>query len=222
MKATTNRTPENLTWKSICERYPIATVKVDGKQVMVNSLKDAIEDGTLLAEVTEAANEMYEGDTYQVLSAMSRVLSSALVNIRKRADSPTKTKDLSRCEMLREFVSKNMAAIKAARPIEQQAKWRYSKEDIEAIPLSEVKQLKSIRDCMASKLSDYPDDLPATFHAAYGAACERYSAAAKAAKVSKPSLDDSGEKLLAALKTGGKLTKADKAKLAALLESLTK
>lgn len=223
MSTTTIKTPENLTWKGLYAKYPEATVKVEGRTVKVDALKDAIEDGTLLRDVTEAA-EAQGVSTYDMLRQMSRLLSSNLVNIRKRYDSPSKTKDLARCEMLREFVKNNMDSINGTKAVGEKAKWKYTAEEIEAIPLSEVKLLKSIRDCMASKLSKYPDDIPDGFQATYGVACERYSKAAKAAKAAGPviELDDSTVAIIDKLKNGANMSKKDKAALAAILEQLTK
>lgn len=223
MNATTIKTPMNLTWKSLVERYPITTIKVDGKMVEVNALKDAIEDGTLLAEVEAAAKEQGV-ETYDMLRQMSRLLSSNLVNIRKRYDSPSKTKDLVRCEMLREFVKANMAQHNDSKAVgDGKAKWKYTQEEIAAIDLSEVKLLKSIRDCMASKLCKYPDDIPDGFQQTYAFACERYSEAKKAEKAAPAvTLDDDTLALVSKLKTGSKLTKNDKAALAAVLERLSK
>lgn len=222
MNAATIKTPENLTWNSLMTRYPAATVKVDGKPVEVDALKDAIEDGTLLAEVQEAAAKQGV-ETYAVLCRMSRLLSSNLVNIKKRYDSPSKTKDLARCEMLRTFVRVNMDSINGTKATGEKAKWKYTTDDIAAIPLNDVKQLKSIRDCMASKLCKYPDDLPDGFQQTYAFACERYSAAKKAEKHA-PAAELSADTmaLVEKLKSGKNLSKDDKAALAAVLESLSK
>lgn len=230
MNANAIKTPMNLTWKSMVERYPITTIKVEGKQVEVNALKDAIEDGTLLAEVEAAAKEQGV-ETYDMLRQMSRLLSSNLVNIRKRYDSPSKTKDLARCEMLREFVKANMVQHNNSKTAGNgKAKWKYTAEEIADIPLSDVKLLKSIRDCMASKLCKYPDDITVEFHTAYAFACERYSAARKAndnraeaqhATTVFADLNDTDMAVLKKLGIDGKLSKADKAALRELIQKLT-
>lgn len=222
MSTTNIKTPENLTWKGLYAKYPEATVKVEGREVKVDALKDAIADGTLMQDVTEAAESM--GVTvYDMLKQMSRLLSSNLVNIRKRYDSPSKTKDLARCEMLREFVKNAMDSINDSKPVGEKAKWKYSQEEILAIPLTEVKLLKSIRDGMASKLCHYGDQVPDGFQVTYGVACERYSMAAKAAKSNKGiELDDSTLAIVAKLKAGTSLSKKDKLALAAVLEQLSK
>lgn len=219
---TTIKTPENLTWKSMMARYPAATVKVNGKSVEVDALKDAIEDGTLLHEVTEAA-EAQGVETYDMFRQMSRLLSSNLVNIKKRYDSPSKTKDLARCEMLREFVKSNMSSINGAKTVGEKAKWKYTIDEIADIPLSDIKLLKSIRDCMASKLCKYPDDIPEGFQQVYAFACERYSAAKKAEKAA-PAMELNADTLalIEKLKAGKNLSKDDKAALATVLEGLSK
>lgn len=219
---TTIKTPENLTWKSLMARYPAATVKVDGKYVEVDALADAIEDGTLLREVNEAA-EAQGVETYDILRQMARVLSSNLTNIKKRYDCPSKYNDLIRCEMLRAFVKANMLSINSNRSARDKAKWKYTIDEIAAIPLDDIKQLKSIRDCMASKLCKYPDDLPGGFQQTYAFACERYSAAKKAEKqTSAIELDADMLALLEKLKAGKNLSKGDKSALAAVLEGLSK
>lgn len=221
--ANTVKTPESLTWNALLVRYPQATVKVEGRMVEVDALKDAIEDGTLLGEVQAAAAEQGV-ETYDILRRMSRLLSSNLVNIRKRYDSPSKTKDLARCEMLRAFVKANMDAHNSSKTVDGgKAKWKYTVEEIAAIDLTEVKLLKSIRDCMASKLCKYPDDLPDGFQQTYAFACERYSEAKKAEKQGPAvTLDENTIALVSKLKEGGKLTKSDKAALASILEQLSK
>lgn len=222
MNTNTIKTPENLTWKSLMARYPAAIVKVDGKRVEVDALADAIEDGTLLREVNEAA-EAQGVETYDILRQMARILSSNLTNIKKRYDCPSKYSDLIRCEMLRTFVKANMLSINSRRTVGEKAKWKYSIEEIEAIPLDDVKQLKSIRDCMASKLCKYPDDIPEGFQQIYAFACERYSAAKKAEKQANAiELDADMLALLEKLKAGKNLSKDDKAALATVLEGLSK
>lgn len=219
---TTIKTPENLTWKSLMERYPITTVKVDGKNIEVNALKDAIEDGTLIAEVEEAAAG--QGiETYDMLSRMARTLSSNLTNAKKRYDSPSKRATIARCELLRMFVKENMNKLNAAKT-DGKAMWRYTIEDIEAIPLDDIKKLTSVRDCMASELSKYPEKLHEGFHEAYAFARKRLSEANKLAKqaASTAVLDDSTLALVAKLKAGKNLSKDDKAALATVLEGLSK
>lgn len=225
MNATTIRVPENLTWKSLSERYPTTTVRVDGKTVEVNALKDAINDGTLLAEVESAAKDLGV-ETDMLLAHLKKNWSSNKTNIKKGYDCPSKTKNLKRVELLIEFGAQARMGCKQVSG--KKSYWEYSKEEILAIPLTELRLLKSIRDNKASKLSKYPDELPEWFRESYAVACERYSDAKRgtddpkareAAKETARMLSEASD-LVDKLRDTGKLTKAERIKLAAYMEQL--
>lgn len=217
---TTIKTPENLTWDGLYERYPNMTALVDGKPVTIDTLPTAIEDGTLLKEINEAADAMGV-ETDALLSRMMRNMSSQKTNINKRYDSPSKTKDLKRVELLMDFIRTARGGIK--KTAGKKSYWEYTEEEILTIPLTDVRLLKSIRDNKASKLSKFPEDLPDWFDDSYVAACKRYSEANAQAKhgTVQVELDASALALVQKVEDGANLSKKDKAQLAALLRKLT-
>ena len=67
-------------------------------------LQNAIEDGSMLKLIQDCADQMYNGDIVPVLKVMKHNLSSALCNTKKRPDTPTKFKDLTRIELMSSFL----------------------------------------------------------------------------------------------------------------------
>lgn len=222
---TTKKITENLKWASIKERYFMGEMLVDGKTVKVDQLTAAFVDGTFWNEIVECADALYEGNTYEVLLCMSKNLSSILVNIGKRPDSATKAKDLRRCDMLRNFIKAKMDEDRKSRTTSDKAYWQWTLEEIEAIPLSDYRTIKSVYDNMASRKAKYPDAIldMDDFMMRYKAVSAKKSAARKAMQ-SESSVDAvAAQKVLDTLKGDGKrLTKADKEVLIKLLEGLSK
>lgn len=230
MNATTIRVPENLTWKSLSERYPTTTVKVDGKSIEVNMLKDAIDDGTLLAEVEAAAKDLGVG-TDALLAHLRKNWASNTTNFKKGYDCPSKFKNLRRVEMLKEFCSKARASIKNTSG--KKAYWEWTSAEIMAVPLSEHRLLQSIRDNMASKKCKDLEHIPdlEQFMQHYDTACKRFSEAdaikkgngspeaKEAAKETARMLKEASE-LVDKLRDTGKLTKTERIKLAAYMDQL--
>lgn len=215
----TVKVPENLTWEGLDKRYPNMTVLVDKKPVHINPLPEAIADGTLLKEFQEAADNMgIKLD--DLLKRFKMNLSSRKSRTNDAPDTPDKTKTLRRVELLENFVDEARLNIKKASG--KKSKWEYTIEEIEAIPLENVRLLKSIKDCKATKQSTDLDRLPDWFDATYVAASKRYSQAEALAKsgTKQVELDADGLALVQKLKNGSSMSKKDKAALVDLLKQL--
>lgn len=220
----TSRISESLSWAALKEEYFIGEVALNGKTVKVNKLQEAFEDGSFWDRIESCADAMYGGNTYAVLLSISKNLSSSLVNITKRPGSPSKTRDKERCLQLRDYVSSKMAEGKQSRVTSDKAYWQYTHEEIDAIPMDDIKTLKSVYDAMASRKAKYPDAIPdmADFMSRYKAVSLKKSAAKKLL-CSEPVISDAtAAHVLAALKGEGgkKLSKADKEALVKVLESI--
>lgn len=217
----TNKITENLSWNAIKANYHIGTIMVNNEPVQVNQLQNAIEDGSMLKLIQDCADQMYKGDIVPVLKVMKHNLSSALCNTKKRPDTPTKFKDLTRIELMSSFLDGlvGKATVATRQNKAGKAYWTWTMEEIMAVPLSDVRTLQSIRDNMASAKTKYPERIEDMddFMARYKAASQRFSEAKKANKQSA----DNGEldKLIKQLESG-RLTKADKAAIAQVLKNL--
>lgn len=219
---------ENLSWQYLKEHYHIGTVVVNGAPVKINELQEAIDDGTILSQIEQCADEFYGGDTKAVIDIMKRNVSSALCNTKKRPDTPTKARDLLRIDMVRSFLA-NLSATTVAKSTRNASGKSYADwtmEEIMAVPLDDLRTLQSLRDNLASRLSKYPERIEDMdeFRLRYKTASERYSEAKRAAKQSatKPAVNEADvDKLLGALQKGH-LTKADKELLAQVLHNIKK
>lgn len=217
----TNKITENLSWNAIKSNYHIGTIMVNNEPVQVNQLQNAIEDGSMLKLIQDCADQMYNGDIVPVLKVMKHNLSSALCNTKKRPDTPTKFKDLTRIELMTSFLDGlvGKATVATRQNKAGKAYWTWSLEEIMAVPLSDMRTLQSIRDNMASAKTKYPERIEDMddFMVRYKAASQRFSEAKKANKQSA----DNGEldKLIKQLESG-RLTKADKAAIAQVLKNL--
>ena len=217
----TNKITENLSWNNLKSNYHIGTIMVNGEPVQVNQLQNAIEDGSMLKLIQDCADQMYNGDIVPVLKVMKHNLSSALCNTKKRPDTPTKFKDLTRIELMSSFLDGlvGKATVATRQNKAGKAYWTWSLEEIMAVPLSDVRTLQSIRDNMASAKTKYPERIEDMddFMVRYKAASQRFSEAKKASKQST----DNGEldKLIMQLESG-RLSKADKAAIAQVLKNL--
>lgn len=223
---TTNNTKitEGLTWSFIKANYFVGEAMINGNAVKVDELQNAIDDGTLLAEIKACAETMYNGDIVPVCKVMKHNLASARTNTKGRPDTPTKVKDLAKIEKLWAYCSSLVESAGATRANNKSGKsyWTWSTEEIEAVPLSDVRTLKSIRDNMASVKAKYPEKIEDMdeFLDRYDVACKRYSEANKASK--KGGVDaDEAERLIKALK-GSRISRADKEALAEILKNISK
>ena len=217
----TNKITENLSWNNLKSNYHIGTIMVNGEPMQVNQLQNAIEDGSMLKLIQDCADQMYNGDIVPVLKVMKHNLSSALCNTKKRPDTPTKFKDLTRIELMSSFLDGlvGKATVATRQNKAGKAYWTWSLEEIMAVPLSDVRTLQSIRDNMASAKTKYPERIEDMddFMVRYKAASQRFSEAKKASKQST----DNGEldKLIMRLESG-RLSKADKAAITQVLKNL--
>lgn len=217
----TNKITENLSWNNLKSNYHIGTIMVNGEPMQVNQLQNAIEDGSMLKLIQDCADQMYNGDIVPVLKVMKHNLSSALCNTKKRPDTPTKFKDLTRIELMSSFLDGlvGKATVATRQNKAGKAYWTWSLEEIMAVPLSDMRTLQSIRDNMASAKTKYPERIEDMddFMVRYKAASQRFSEAKKASKQST----DNGEldKLIMRLESG-RLSKADKAAITQVLKNL--
>ena len=225
-----NRITENLSWNSIKENYLIGEVVIAGKTVQVNALKEAIDSGAFKQLIVDCADAMYAGDIVPVLQALKHNLSSARTNTKKRPDTPTKAKDLDRIELVWNYVAELLGSAPTATATRQNKSgkvyWTWSLDEINAVPIEDVRTLQSIRDNMASAKSKYPENIEDMdeFLMRYRVACQRYSEAKKLAQQAKQQSAHSAEELdkLIGLLESGRLTKNDKAIIAQVLKDMQK
>lgn len=152
---------ENLHWQNLSNKFFIGEVKVKGKIVKVNELQEAIEDGTLLAMIKEAADAFYEGDVSAVLLRLKKNLS----NWKCVAKMPT-TIDKIRFQLLWDYCESLLPEYKRvsgkARPHDASAiyvnnvrkpQWAYNAEDLAKIDDVDrvVAIIHSIADVCAGK-----------------------------------------------------------------------
>ena len=210
----------DLTWEVLRGAYRIGTVKIDGKNIEVNELKEAIEDGTLDAKIQKCADELHDGDTYSALLSFSRNLSSKNTNMKKQVYSATTKVDQTMYELLREYTTKKMSELKgASRSGNSKAYWQYTMEEIEAADTYQL--VKSIYDCMCSVKSKYPEVTASVpdFEERKAAVSKKKSEMLKAMKNPTTNISDTLMNKL----TGGKkavLSKEEAATLANLLAKL--
>ena len=215
---------EAMSWQSLKEKYFIGTMNINGKPEKINQLADAVEAGELDAMVKECADKFHDGDVYQVYVAWSKNLSSMQTNMKKKAYIANADIEWARYNVLRAFVTSRMESLKGTgRAGNSKAYWQWTLEEIDAIPVEDLRTIKSVYDNMASKKSKYPELIKELddFDARFAAATAKYSAAKKAAKEVQVSVDDS---LLAKLTKGGSavLSKAEAQQLAEILQKLNK
>lgn len=212
---------ENLSWNAIKNNYHIGAVMINGEAVQVNELQDAIDNGSIKQLMDECAEQLYAGDLLSVCRVLKHNLASARTNTSKRPNSPTKAKDLTRIELMWNYVDSIMSATAVSSRQNKSGKsyWTWTMEEIMAVPMSDVRTLQSIRDNMASAKAKYPERIEDMddFMLRYKAASQRLSEA-KAAKKQGHNNDEL-DKLIKQLE-GGRLSKADKAAIAQVLKNL--
>lgn len=214
-----------LTWNYLKSTYYVGKANIKGNLVDVDELQEIIDDGTLLQQIKDCAERMYDGDIGPVVRAMKHNLASARTNTKAQPDTPTKAKNLAKIEKLWGYCGKLIADSGSTRASNKSGKsyWTWSKEEIEAVDITDVRTLKSIRDNMASVKAKYPEKIEDMdeFQDRYALACRRYSEANKAAKQA-PAVDtDAAARLLKAVEKG-RISAADRAALAEILKTLSK
>lgn len=225
---------EAMSFQNISNTFMIGKVKINGIVTEVNQLQDAIEDGTIDAMVVEAANTLHDGDLYRAYAEWSRVLSSTQTNLRKATTRTNITRDWTQYNLLREYVTKRMAELKGSNRTgvaraNKKPFWAWTIEEIEAIPLDDLKTAKSVYDNMASKKAKYPEKIEdmgeylRIFDVASAklSACKKYAKQAKQAPAIEVNLGDS---TMTKLSKGGKVTLsgAEAAELMELIKKLQK
>lgn len=181
----TKKLIDELSWSYLKAEF-IIKLNADNS-VKIDELTAAIEDGTIMARVRKCADELHNGDVYAVLANWSRVLSSMKTNMGYRVSKgyfPQRKVEELRYTILRNFVSSEMAKIKAAVNGTAKPYWQWTLEEIEAIPVSNIKLAASIYNTMQSKKSKYPEvvaEIP-DFEVRMKAASAKYSAAKRAEK----------------------------------------
>lgn len=225
---------EAMGFAALANKYFIGKVTIGGVPTDVNQLQDAIEDGSIDALVVEAAAELHDGDLYRAYAEWSRVLSSTQTNLKKATSRQNIQRDWLQYNMLRDYVTKRMSELKDSTKSKRSGSglqnkksfWTWSIEEIEAIPLDDLKTAKSVYDAVADKKSKYPEQVLARYGdmgvylAIFDAASAKYSACKKYAKeqASKVEVADS---TLSKLSKGTKVT-LSQAEAAELLELLKK
>lgn len=219
---------EAMSWQSLKERYFIGTMRVNGKPEQINQLADAIAAGELDALVAQCAEKYHAGNVYKVYTAWSKNLSSMQTNMKKKAYLANADAEWTRYRVLRDFVTNRMTELKGSgRSGNSKSFWQWTLEEIEAIPMDDIRTIKSVRDNMASKKSKYPHIVAETpdFEARLAAVCTKYSAAMKLLqeKENEKAVEVDAT-LLAKLSKGGSavLSKAEAAQLAEILKKLSK
>lgn len=225
MATNNTKITEVLTWNYLKNNYYVGTAMVNGQAVQVDGLQEVIDDGTLLQQIKECADQMYNGDIAAVCKVMKHNLASARTNTKAQPDTPTKAKSLAKIEKLWDYCSKLVGEAGVTRANNRSGKsyWTWTMEEIAAVPLTDERTLKSIRDNMASVKAKYPEKITDMdeFLDRYDLACKRYSEAKKASKQSSSVDNDEAARLIKALESG-RISKADKAALAEILKNLSK
>ena len=236
MSKTNTRLTEAMSWRALKERYFIGEMRINDKVEKINQLADAINNGEIDKMAAECAEQLHGGDLYSVYTAWSKNLSSMQTNMKKKPYLSNATAEWTRYNTLRDYVSKKMSELKGSgRSGNSKAYWQWTVEEINAIPVSDLRTIKSVYDNMASKRSKYPELVASdpTFAERSKAASVKYSAAKKYAaeqqaaeqevKIDKAVLQKIDKSLLAKLSKGSNasLSKAEAAVLAEILKALT-
>ena len=177
--------------------------------VKENELVDAIEAGEILELLQKCADELHGGNFTEVIKAFRRNLSSVKCNKVKAGNF--RTVDRERYELLNsyteQFVVKSSSPANALVP--GKAKVHYNKDDIMTLK-GNHEELRKLYNVFADRKSKHPETIDEEFHANF-ALIKELKAEAKKAQ-STVSND-----IIAKLKEGKKLTKAENAELVKLL-----
>jgi len=223
----TTKTTEDLTWQNLRENFFIGSIMVDGKEVHVDKLSEAIANGTMDALVEDCAKEYHNGSKHEVYKSMLRRLSSQLTNMNKRSFIPHKDIEMKRYNILNEYATKGRLATEhdaqAAAGKTRASYWQWSMEDINALELTDLRTICSVYDNMRSKKSKEPDVIAQypDFMARLDRVSEIRSNALRLSKQKKIELPDT---LAAKLAKGSAttLSAAEIAQLAELVKALNK
>ena len=245
MKVT--KTTMELSMKSLATRFYIGMVSIgEGKMVQVNSLKEAIDNGTLLAMIEDCAKQLHNGEIKPVLDAMLKNLSSYLCETNDMSKYfPDRNLRTVRYDLIQGYVKGLAIDASAASSNKPVAKsyWQWSMEDIKSVDINAEgaeRLLKSIYDNLASAKTKYPaltndgtEFASFSVHYVVGQAEESWTFNAHAEKRAlvtsmrnaiKNTTPVVSEAILAKLASGGvaKLTAIEAAELAVLLGKLKK
>lgn len=216
----------SLSWQNLKEAFPIGNMSImeSGvrKEVFVDNLTLAVQDGELDKLVVECADQFHDGDVYEVYKALSRNLSSQRTNMNKRSFIPNKNIEEKRYEILLDYVSGKMKSHKATMSTTGNSKsfWQWTMDEINALELNDFRTIKSIYDNMMSKKSKYPEliESDSTFDARLAKISEMKSAATKLQKQGAIQIDSALAEKLA--KGATKLTATEAAQITELLKAL--
>lgn len=221
---TTTKITANLSFVSLREAFPIGEIKVNGTYVKVNALQDAIDDGTIWNMMVECANQLYGGDTMEVVRVMKKNMSSMLTNLNKAVQNSQVTLDKKRVAMLREFLDSKSSEAAAQRTVSSgKPKWSWSDAEIDEIPADDYKTIDSVYQNMMSYKAKYPEKIEDM--AAFLQRLDRVSTKRSLCKKNmrrteeKAAVTETVDTVIAKLQQG-KLTKAEKNQLVELLSKL--
>lgn len=217
---------EALELDNLKNRFYIGTVVIDGKPIAVNGMARAIETGELQQLFQECADQLYDGNIYEVYNRMSKNLSNWRTVMNKRGyTSSSNSNDWVYYDLLRKFVDDNAAEHRTTghkTVVSNKTMWQLTVEEIDAI--DDLATITSIYNVMASKKSKYPDLVKdnAQFNEAYKFVSEKKSKLLAAAKVDKKNAEEHlSQELIEKINAGGKVTLSVKqaAELMELLKS---
>lgn len=147
------RITTELKWAALKNEYHIGKVKIGKKVHDVNELKDAIENGEMLAKLQACADELHDGDLIVAVKAYRRTLQSQGSNMRnnKIAYMPT---DMIRYELLDAYTDTLVPSKTTVASIGDKARHNYSVEDIKSLA-GNVVELQNMYNSFSTYRSRY-------------------------------------------------------------------
>lgn len=147
------RITNELKWAALKNEYHIGKVKIGKKVHAINELKDAIENGEILAKLQACADELHDGDLIAAVKAYRRTLQSQGSNMRnnKIAHMPT---DMTRYELLDAYTNTLAPSKTTAASIGDKARHEYSVEDIKSLA-GNVVELQNMYNSFSTYRSRY-------------------------------------------------------------------
>lgn len=184
----TSKITEGLSLQALKEAFFVGRIMVDGKELFIDNLTKAVDDGTMDRMVKEAADKLHNGDTAEVIRAMARNLSSLKTNLKKRGYVFNLDIEKHRYEVLKAFVDSRLAVahtkVSESGVKSSESYWTWSIEQIQKLDVGDIKLCSSVYNNMHSAKSKYPDKVAAdpTFVDRLKVAADKFSAAKKLAK----------------------------------------
>jgi len=223
------RITEELTWSSLKDRFVIGNFTHEGVSLAINQLKDAIDNGTLLAMVVNCADKMHDGNVTEVVEAIKRNLSSNATNFKKKEYNPTADQDNLRLSLLWNFfdglsIKEKKVTEGLPETLKEKALWALTTEEIEGLDKSNYKILDSVYQNMQSHKSKTGKEVVLAADPQYLdrlALISKYRSECRAAAKKAESEVVIPTELLTKA-AAGKLTKADQAELSEFLMRLRK